>query len=275
LTVTVFRSGEAFWIDRPGSADDLLFDAGDAATAKAVVSPWLQSKGVDRVTTLAGSHGDIRHVGGIPVVMTSAPPRELILPVGRMRSPAIRGLDGLATARAIPLRKVGRGETVATNPVLHPDETDAFSRADDGALVLSVAAAGWRILLAPDLGTEGQRALIRREGDGLSADVLITGVPAAGEAASEAFLERVDPRLVIVATGDRPATERSPASLRSRLRSRPGSTLWTERLGALELRCWDDRLEVRDSGGEVRMRLDRAALPDGSARIDQGRAMAR
>ena len=266
LTVTVFRSGEAFWIDRPGTSSDLLVDAGDAATAKAVVIPWLQTKGVDRVATLAGSHGDIRHVGGIPVVMTSAPPHRLILPLGRMRSPAIRGLDGLATARGVTLHKVSRGGAVAENPVLHPDDSDAFSRADDGALVLSLAAAGWRILLAPDLGPEGQRALVRREGDALAADVLVTGIPASGEAASEAFLERVDPRLLVVATGDRPATERSPTGLRRRLRDRAGATLWTERLGTLELRCWEDRLEVRDSLGDLRMRLERPA---------QGRAMAR
>ncbi len=266
LTVTVFRSGEAFWIDRPGTSSDLLVDAGDAATAKAVVIPWLQTKGVDRVATLAGSHGDIRHVGGIPVVMTSAPPHRLILPLGRMRSPAIRGLDGLATARGVTLHKVSRGGAVAENPVLHPDDSDAFSRADDGALVLSLTAAGWRILLAPDLGPEGQRALVRREGDALAADVLVTGIPASGEAASEAFLERVDPRLLVVATGDRPATERSPTGLRRRLRDRAGATLWTERLGTLELRCWEDRLEVRDSLGDLRMRLERPA---------QGRAMAR
>jgi beta-lactamase superfamily II metal-dependent hydrolase len=154
-------------------------------------------------------------------------------------------------------------------PVLHPDESDTFSRADDAAVVLSVAAAGWRILLAPDLGPEGQRALIQREGASLAADVLITGIPASGEAASEAFLSQVSPRLLVVATGDRPATERSPAALRRRLRGQTGITLWTERLGALELRCWANRLEVRDSVGALRLRLDRS-----ESTSPQGRATA-
>jgi competence protein ComEC len=268
-TVTVFRSGEAVWIDRPGSASDLLLDTGDAATAKAVLLPWLQSQGVDRIPTLAVSHGDVRHVGGVPVVMTNAPPHRLLLPVGRMRSPSVRGLEGLATARGVPLQRLGRGQLAATMPVLHPDESDAFSRADDAAVVLSVAAAGWRILLAPDLGPEGQRALIQREGASLAADVLITGIPASGEAASEAFLSQVNPRLLVVATGDRPATERSPAALRRRLRGQTGITLWTERLGALELRCWANRLEVRDSVGALRLRLDRS-----ESTSPQGRATA-
>lgn len=264
-TVTVFRSGEAVWIDRPGSAADLLLDTGDAATAKAVVLPWLQSQGVDRVPTLALSHGDVRHVGGVPVVMTNASPRRLVLPVGRVRSPSFRGVDGLAASNGVPFQRVRRGDAVAAIPVLHPDESDAFSRADDGALVLSLEAAGWRILLAPDLGPEGQRALIQRGGASLAADVLITGNPASGEAASEALLAQVNPRLLVVATGDRPATERSSPALRRRLRERlrdqlqgrPDTTLWTERIGALQLRCWDNRLEVRDSVGELRWRLER------------------
>lgn len=257
VSVTVFRSGEAVWIDHPRSASDLLLDTGDAATAKAVLLPWLQSQGVDRVPILAVSHGDVRHVGGVPVVMTNAPPHRLLLPVGRMRSPSIRGLEGLATAHGVPLQRVARGRWAATMPVLHPDESDTFSRADDGAVVLSVSAAGWRILLAPDLGPEGQRALIQREGALLAADVLITGIPASGEAATEALLAQVNPRLLVVATGDRPATERSPAALRRRLRGRTGITLWTERIGALELRCWADRLEVRDAVGNLRLRLER------------------
>ena len=264
-TVTVFRSGEAVWIDRPGSAGDLLLDTGDAATAKAVVLPWLQSQGVDRVPTLALSHGDVRHVGGVPVVMTNAAPRRLVLPVGRVRSPSFRGVDGLAASNGVPLQRLGRGDAVAAIPVLHPDESDAFSRADDAAVVLSLEAAGWRILLAPDLGPEGQRALIQRGGASLAADVIITGIPASGEAASEALLAQVNPRLLVVATGDRPATERSSPALRKRLRERlrdqlqgrPETTLWTERVGALQLRCWDNRLEVRDSVGELRWRFER------------------
>ena len=257
-TVTVFRSGEAVWIDRPGSSADLLLDTGDAATAKAVVLPWLQSRGVDRVPTLAVSHGDVRHLGGVPVLMTSAPPHQLFLPVGRMRSPQFRGLDGLAKSNGVPFQRVQRGRSIAGMTVLHPDDSDSFSRADDGALVLLMEAAGWRILLAPDLGPDGQKALIRREGASLAADVLITGIPASGEAASEALLAQVNPRLLVVATGDRPATERSPVALRRRLRGRPGLTLWTERIGALELRCWADRLEVRDALGDLRLRLDRS-----------------
>lgn len=273
-SVTVFRSGEAVWIDRPGGSADLLLDTGDASTAKAVVVPFLQSRGVDRLTTLAVSHGDTRHLGGVPGVLTSAPPRSLVIPTGRMRSPGFRALDGLAASNGVPVRRVGRGGSVATLPVLHPDASDGFSRADDGSLVLRLEAAGWRILLAPDLGPEGQSALVRREGSGLAADVLITGVPAVGEPASEAFLAQVSPRLLVVATGERPATERSPVALRRRMRGRSWTTLWTERTGALELRCREDRIEVRDATGTLRHRIDRM---DGPVRPvpDQGSATAR
>ncbi|MEY4690339.1 MAG: hypothetical protein RIT19_664 [Verrucomicrobiota bacterium] len=265
VALTVFRSGEAVWIDRAGSADDLLLDTGDASTAKAVVVPWLRSQGVDRVPNLAVSHGDVRHLGGVPVVLTSTPPHRLVAPVGRMRSPSFRALEGGASTAGIPFQRVGAGGAIAGLPVLHPDVSESHARADDGALVLRFEAAGWRILLAPDLGPGGQAGVIRREGDRLAADVLITGVPSSGEAASGSFLDRVRPRLIVIATGDRPATERSPPALRRRLRGLGIPTVWTERVGSVQLRCWDDRLEVRDARGNLRMRLDRS---------DQGRAMA-
>jgi competence protein ComEC len=273
-SVTVFRSGEAVWIDRPGRSADLLLDTGDASTAKAVVVPFLQSRGVDRPPTLAVSHGDTRHLGGVPVVLTSAPPDSLVIPTGRMRSPGFRALDGLAASNGVPLRRVSRGGSVATLPVLHPDAADGFTRADDGSMVLRLEVAGWRILLAPDLGPEGQAALVRRDGPGLAADVLITGVPAVGDAASDAFLAQVAPRLVVVATGERPATERSPASLRRRMRGRPWTTWWTERTGALELRCREDRIEILDAAGTLRHRIDRIGGGDRSG-PDQGSATAR
>ena len=268
-TLTIFRSGEAFWIDRACDADDLLLDTGDAATAKAVVVPWLRSTGVDRVPTLAVSHGDVRHLGGVPVVLTSTPPWRLVAPVGRTRSPSFRALEGWASAARIPFRRVSAGDTVAGIPVIHPVASESHSRADDGAMVLRWDAAGWRLLLAPDLGPEGQAALVRREGSGLAADVLVTGIPSSGEAATGAFLSGVRPRLIVIATGDRPATERSPPALRRRLRELGVPTVWTERIGALELRCWKDRLEVRDAWGELRARIDRA-----DRATDQGRAMA-
>lgn len=265
-TVTVFRSGEAVWIERPGSSGDVLLDTGDAATAKAMVLPWLQTRGVDRIPTVVVSHGDVRHMGGVPEVVARSRPRQLVLPVGRIRSPAFRGLDALAASNAIPVRRVQQGDFVAAMPVLHPDGVDAFTRSDDGALVLSLEVAGWRVVIAPDLGAEGQRALIRRRKGSLAADVLITGIPASGEAVSDSWLTEVNPRLLVVATGDRPAQERSPVALRRRLRDRSFTTLWTERIGALELQCRPDRLEVRDASGTLRFRLDQP---------DQGRAMAR
>lgn len=266
VSVTVFRSGGSVWIDRPGRAADLLFDSGDAATAKAVVVPFLQSRGVDRLETLVLSHGDLRHVGGVPEVITHAPPRRLVIPPGRMRSPAFRALDGLAASNGVPIQRVGRGGVIATLPVLHPDSGDAFSRADDGSLVLRLEVAGWTVLLAPDLGSDGQAALVRREGPALAADVLITGLPASGEPATEAFLSRVNPSLLILATGDRPATGRSPAGLRRRMRGRPWTTLWTERLGTLELRCGEGQMEVRDASGVVLYRLDRSTQGNATAR---------
>jgi beta-lactamase superfamily II metal-dependent hydrolase len=135
--------------------------------------------------------------------------------------------------------------------VVHPWPDERFARADDAALCLHGVLEGWRILLAPDLGPLGQEALVRHHGGTLTADVLVTGIPRSGEAATDRFLAAVRPRLLIVATGRLPATERTPRTTRRRLLGQAFHVLFTEDVGALRLR-FGRELEVFDSrGGRV------------------------
>jgi ComEC/Rec2-related protein len=248
--ILVFGAGEAVWIDRSGRSKDLLLDTGDAIHSEQAVIPSLRAQGVNALRRLVVSHGDIRHVGGAGAVFEAFHPGSLVLPALRMRSASFRGLDTLAHRAGIPVQRVAEGQTLADWEVVHPGSGDSFPRADDGSLTLMGEVEGWRVLLAPDLGKAGQETLMRRHEGKLAADVLITGVPREGAPATEAFLTAVAPRLLIVATGTHPATERTPRSQRLRLRNRPFQVLYTEDLGALDLR-FGPGLEVWNMRGEV------------------------
>lgn len=254
--ITVFRSGEALFADLPGRRNDLLLDCGDESAAPGATIPWLRGQGINRLREFAVSHGDIRHVGGADYVLGELRPREVVLPIGRMRSPSFRRLDDLALAKAIPLRYVRRGDTLAGARVLHPDGEDRFPKADDQSLVLLYEIQGWRVLVAPDLGRAGQQALCDRQGTNLSADILITGVPREGEAAGPRLLELVRPKLLVVGTGWRPATDRTPRITRNRLRREKFPTLFTEDIGALEMDISPRGIVVSDVFGETLWRYD-------------------
>src|SRR6185295_9696978 len=98
---------------------------------------------------------------------------------------------------------------------------DKFPRADDSSIVLLGTFPGTRVLLLSDLGRPGQEVLLKRERE-LRADLVVAGLPEQTEPLCEALLERIQPRVVVVADSEFPATKRASAGLRERL-AQPGT----------------------------------------------------
>jgi competence protein ComEC len=132
--------------------------------------------------------------------------------------------------------------------VLHPDPGDRFPQADDNPLVLSAVISGQRILLLSDLGRPGQDALLRRTPD-LRADIVVTGLPVQPEALGEALLDAIQPRLIIVADSDFPATERASPTLHERLARRQVPVIYTRATGAATIEWRSRDWEVRTMSG--------------------------
>ena len=252
----VFGAGEAILVDRPRRRRDLLLDCGDDSAARQVVVPGVQAAGFRSLDSLLVSHGDIRHGGGATQALERLEIRRVVLPRVRMRSPSLVRLTPWARNHRVAVETIAAPERFRDWEVVHPRPDDSFARADDASLCLRGELGGWRVLIAPDLGPLGQESMVRRHGDELTADVLITGIPRSGEAASSRLLEAVRPRLLIMATGRFPATERTPRPTRRRLLNQPFHVLFTEDVGALRFR-FGRELEVFDSRGGLILTLDR------------------
>jgi hypothetical protein len=102
--------------------------------------------------------------------------------------------------------------------VLHPAATDQFSSGEDTALVLRMELDGIRVLLLSGLGRAGQRTLLSRTND-LHAEVVVAGIPLAGEPLSDLLLDGIQPRTIIIADRARPS-HGAGARLRERLAAR-------------------------------------------------------
>ena len=122
--------------------------------------------------------------------------------------------------------------------------------------MLSGSFGGNRVLLLSDLGRAGQDALLERTPD-LRADILVTGLPSTGEALGEALLDRVQPRVIIVADSEFPAGERARAPLRDRLARRKIPVLYTRFTGAVTLEFRGERWLLRTMNGS---QLDNTAV---------------
>jgi beta-lactamase superfamily II metal-dependent hydrolase len=132
------------------------------------------------------------------------------------------------------LRTVHRGDALGPWRVLHPTPTDDATQADDGALVIVGEFNGTSILLLSDLGRIGQNQLFDRTPD-LRADIVVTGIPTQSEPISDALLDAIQPRVIIVADPEVPATERAKTQLQERLALRNIPVLYTRNSGAITI----------------------------------------
>jgi len=222
-------------VDAPGREEDLLVDCGNLAGTAQVVVPFLHARGLDRLPHLALTHGDVRHVGGAPCLESNLPPaRVWTSPIG-FRSPTYRDYVGVLGRSPGRHQRVSAGDRLVGWDVLHPVTGEAFSLADDNALVLRRCIGGTRVLLLSDLGSAGEAALLARERD-LRADIVVTGLPGRGRPLSLELIEAVQPRLIVVADDEPSGPARASLELRRHLLATGVPTVFTSDEGPVTVR---------------------------------------
>jgi competence protein ComEC len=243
ITVLAVNGGTAIFCDAPGSARDILIDAGTTNAVHFTLKPFLRAQGVNRLPTLLLTHGDLHHVGGAQMLADCFCVKSVCASPARFRSVTYRRTIEHFKQGAVQLGFVSRETTVAGWTVLHPAANDRYARADDAAVVLRREFQGTRVLLLSDLGRPGQDALLARTAD-LRADVVIAGLPSTGEPLCDALLDAIQPRLVIVADSEFPVTEQASPKLRERLARRHVPILYTRFSGTTTLELgsgWEAR----------------------------------
>ncbi len=109
-----------------------------------------------------------------------------------------------------------------------------FSNTEDVPLVLRGEINGTRILLLSNLSHAGQNELLDRA-ENLRADIVVAGLPNAGEPLGDRLLDAIQPGLVIIADAEYPASKRAGAKLRERLERRNIPILCTHETKAVTL----------------------------------------
>ncbi len=161
-------------------------------TGRAALAPFLRDQGAKRVDLLVVSHADTQHTGGVRSL------RELF-PVARIltSAPDQTPIDGAEPCLA--------GQSWEWDDVqfrmLHPPPT-GFSD-DNASCVLKVEGRGGRALLPGDIETGAETTLAKRYGTGLAAEVLVAPHQGRRNLSTAAFLDAVQPRYILFATGYR------------------------------------------------------------------------
>jgi len=213
LTVTFLSvgSGDAALVEFPGGRRALLdggparrgaFDAGER-----IVAPFLGAKRCRRVDALVVSHGQADHYGGLRYVLAHFRPAAIWTPPETGKEEAgYRAflLDGkrLGAARLRLCRGCMLPEVSGVRlEVLHPAcGRGGAGGVNDASLVLCMTYGAVRFLFTGDIERGAEAALLDA---GLALEATVLKVPHHGSATSstEAFLDRVRPRVAVISSG--------------------------------------------------------------------------
>jgi competence protein ComEC len=234
LTVLPLGAGHAVYLDPPANRPNTLIDCGHDRPSTITLKPFLQSRGVNSLAYFALTHGDANHVGGFDTVLNYAAPKQIVTSPARFRSPFYRRAMEAIQQRSIPVVQLAAGSSFAEWTVLYPSAEDNSPQADDKALVLAGTFNGTRVLLLGDLGAFGQKALADHRAD-VRADVVIASMPQHSEPLLGPLLDKIQPRVIVLADATYPSDARARPALRQRLAQRAVTVFYTSERGAITI----------------------------------------
>jgi competence protein ComEC len=247
LTVLPLNGGHAVLVDADGRANDWLINCGNENAVNFTLKNFLRAQGVNSLPRLVLADGNLRNCGGTKPLDELFNVGELWTSSARFRSAAYR--DAVSGFEKPPARHkiLNCGDTAGCWQVLFPPSATNFTKADDSPLVLRGNFRGIEILLLADLSRASQSELLTQTND-LHADIVIAGLPAEGEPLCNALIDAIQPRVIVIADSEFPATRRASRALHERLAQQKIPVIFTRTAGAVKMvagkRVW--RLQTMD-----------------------------
>lgn len=230
----------------PGHEEPLGWDPGEEA-----VSPYLWSRGFQRLDIVALTHAHQDHLGGLTAILQNFHVGKLWL--GReVASPALASLEKIARERGIPIEHETRGQNFSWDgvagsflwPEILPEEV-ALSAKNNDSLVFRMEFGERSFLLPGDAEKQSEfQMLDENDAAALHADVLKIGHHGSKNSTMPQFLATVQPSIALISAGaDNPYGHPSPELL-LRLRDSHVRILRTDRDGALHVLTDGKKMEV-------------------------------
>jgi competence protein ComEC len=249
--VNVLDVGQGLAVVVQTASYTLIFDTGPSYGANfdlgaAVVLPFLQSKGVDRVDRMIISHNDNDHIGGmisllgaIPVqdLLFGEPKADLKIPEGETNktlNPAIFTMLDSAQVRPACREGMMWVRDQVTFRVLNGGQQ--ANKSNNSSCVIRVSSSKGAVLLAGDIEKSVEKRLVDDYGNQLQSDVLVAPHHGSKTSSSDSFLRHVDPAYAVFSVGYRNSFNHPHPDIVARYRSHNINLLNTASSGSVFLR---------------------------------------
>ncbi len=238
-------NGRTLLVDSGGASIRGDFDIGDR-----VIGPALRARGLARLDYLAVTHGDPDHIGGAISLVRDFSPNEVWAGVFVNNHQPTRELQAMAARRRSAWRALQKGDRLDLGDVelrMHhpplPDWERQKVRNDD-SLVIELRYRQVSMLLTGDIGKDVEQALIPTLGL-LPIVVLKSPHHGSGTSSSQAFIDALKPRLVVISCGRANPYGHPLSYVLDRYHSVGAAVYRTDRDGQIEVSTDGTSLDVR------------------------------
>ena len=215
------------------------------------VSPYLWSRGFQKLDVVALTHAHQDHIGGLAAILENFHVGALW--IGReVESAALANLEKLARERKIPVVHEIRGEAFAWDgietqflwPEVAPNEIGSSPKNND-SLVLRLKYGERTFLLPGDAEKQAESAMLEENAEtSLRADVLKVGHHGSKNSTMPGFLAAVHPQVAVISAGEDNPYGHPNKELLERLETAGIRTLRTDRDGAVHILTDGREIEI-------------------------------
>lgn len=263
VTVLDVGQGDSILVVSP-SGKTLLLDGGGAFggfqaqeqhfgidPGEEAVSPYLWSRGFQKLDVVALTHAHQDHLGGLNAILENFHVGKLWIGY-EVRSSALQHLEDIARQQKIPVEHELRGKSFdwdgASGQFLWPEigpEEAALTAKNDDSLVVRVHFGNINILLPGDAEKQAEHEILKENaGDALQSDILKVGHHGSKNSTTPEFLAAVHPRIGIISVGAANPYGHPSPELLERLDEAGVRVLRTDRDGAVHVLTDGQRLAI-------------------------------
>ncbi|MGC1417075.1 MAG: DNA internalization-related competence protein ComEC/Rec2, partial [Candidatus Acidiferrum sp.] len=243
---TLLIDGGGAFSGFPGREEHHGIDPGEEA-----VSPYLWSRGIQKLDIVALTHAHQDHIGGLTAILENF--RVGTLWIGReVKSQALANLENLARERKIPIVHEMHGKPFSWDgveaevlwPEIPPQEVGPSPQNND-SLVLHMQYGERSMMLPGDAEKQVESSILADNGEAaLRADILKVGHHGSKNSTTPAFLAAMHPSVAVISAGEDNPYGHPNQELLERLENAGVRILRTDRDGAVHVLTNGKDIEV-------------------------------
>lgn len=246
-----FPNGETMLVDGGGriiySDGDDGFEPDTARIGEMVVSEFLWERGLFRVDHIMASHADVDHIQGLVDVARN-------FEIGKAYFASVQGeskdyieLSGVLDRRGVSREFLQAGDSFETGgvriDVLYPSPAESELTENDRSLVVALGYGETRILLTGDIEREAESRLVSA-GKLTRYDIVKAPHHGSRTSSSQAFVDAVNARTVIIPVGRRSMFSHPHAEVVGRWKLSGAETITTGSKGTITVSTDGRTIEV-------------------------------